>query len=209
MRFMKKLGIFFAFAGAAGATLFASDAHALGPMGLEVAAKGAFGMDPVGDVYPNPMHFGVGGRAGVTVSSLYLGGSLVYYLGTKQNETVDGNAGQLSTSSLTYGGEVGYGFPIGGYLTVRSQVGVGNDKITVKGTGAAASDVFGGSETKGYLYVEPAAVVLVPLGSWFAGADVGALVLPTGPYKSSPCDKATCTSFDVALTVHLQAGFSF
>jgi hypothetical protein len=155
------------------------------------------------------MHFGVGGRAGVTVSNLYLGGSLVYYLGSKQNETVDGNSGQLSTNSFAYGGELGYGFPIGGYLTVRSQLGVGTDKITVKGTGAAASDVSGGSETKGYLYLEPAFVVLVPLGSWFAGADVGGLVLPTGPYKSSPCDQAKCTAFDMALTAHVQAGFSF
>jgi hypothetical protein len=186
-----------------------ADARAAGGMGLEVAGKGGLGMDPVGNVYPNPMHFGVGGRAGVTMSNLYLGGSLLYYFGSQQNLTVDGSSGQLSARSFAYGGEAGYGVNVGGFLTVRSQLGVGNDKITVKGTAGASADVFGGSQTKGYLYFEPAVVGLIPIRSWFVGADIGALVLPFGPYKSSPCDKAKCTSFDMALTGHLQAGFSF
>jgi hypothetical protein len=210
--FTKRLGISLTVATIAGATLLSSrDGHAQGGLGLEVAAKGALGTNPVGDAYPDPLHFGIGGRAGVTLGGLYAGGSVVYYLGSSQADTVDGRAGQLSTRSLAYGAEAGYGFQLWGLLTVRPQLGLGSDKITVKGTGAAAATIFGGSgsETTGYLYLEPAVLGLVPIGSWFVGADVGALLLPSGPYKRSPCDKASCTSFDAALTTHIQFGFAF
>jgi hypothetical protein len=46
-----------------------------------------------------------------------------------------------------------------------------------------------------YFYLEPSVVVLVTLGVFFIGADVGALLLPTSP--------------DSALTVHGQIGVSF
>jgi hypothetical protein len=209
---MNRLGNLLTIGIIAGATFLASrDAYAQGGIGLEVAAKGGLGTNPVGVADPDPLHFGIGGRAGVTLGGLYAGGSILYYFGSSQADTVDGRAGQLSTHSLAYGAEAGYGFQLWG-LIVRPQLGVGDDKITVKGTGAAAATIFGGSvsgtDTKGYLYLEPAVVGLVPIGSWFAGADVGALLMPSGPYKSSPCDKASCSSFDAALTIHIQFGFT-
>jgi hypothetical protein len=210
---VKTLGIFLTVGSIAGATLLASRAaYAQGGLGLEVAAKGGLGTNPVGGAYPDPLHFGVGGRAGVTLGGFYAGGSVLYYFGGSQADTVDGRAGQLSAHSFAYGGEAGYGFQLWG-LTVRPQLGIGDDKITVTGTGAAAATIVGGSvsgtDTKGYLYLEPAVVAFVPIGSWFVGADVGGLLLPSGPYRSIPCDKASCSSFGAALTTHIQVGFTF
>jgi hypothetical protein len=72
-------------AGAALSTLSVTRrASALGPVDIEVAAKVGGGTNPENnshDAGPNPLGFGFGGRAGVSVSGLYAGLSFGYYLG--------------------------------------------------------------------------------------------------------------------------------
>jgi hypothetical protein len=41
------------------------EAHALGPVDLEVGARAGIGTDPCGFFVPNPLGFGLGGRAGI------------------------------------------------------------------------------------------------------------------------------------------------
>jgi hypothetical protein len=57
---------------------------------------------------------------------------------------------------------------------------------------AYGSPTPGPSAISNYVYLEPGVVGLVSLGVLFVGADVGALLLPTGP--------------DSALTIHGQIG---
>jgi len=75
-------------------------------------------------------------------------------------------------------------------VTIRPQLGLGNLRLS-----SASGDPPGAGAISNYVYFEPGVVVLVSLGALFVGADVGALILPTGP--------------DSALTVHGQIGVTF
>jgi hypothetical protein len=69
----------------------------------------------------NPFGAGFGGRLGLSLANVYLGVTVIDYLGSTD---VD-----LATHGLLYGGEVGYGFRIAAgaskLLTIRPEVGVG------------------------------------------------------------------------------------
>src|SRR5208282_382729 len=80
------------------------DARALGPVGIEMGAKVGYGTSP-GGAGSNPLVIGLGGRAGITLFGIYLGGNIVDYLGSG-----DGSGGQWK--ALQCGGELGYGFKI-------------------------------------------------------------------------------------------------
>jgi hypothetical protein len=72
-----------AFLGLGIATVVATrDAHDLGPVDIEVAAKAGYATNPLSTNGPlsasNPLGFGLGGRAGLAFKGgLYLGGSVV------------------------------------------------------------------------------------------------------------------------------------
>src|SRR5580692_6891662 len=80
---------------------FASDASALGPLDIEVAARLGVGTTPsnIPSGATNPLGFGLGARAGVSIIGLYGGGSIDYYLG--------GSQGSESVHTLKYGLEGG------------------------------------------------------------------------------------------------------
>jgi hypothetical protein len=187
---------------AAVVVLVPRQAHALGPVGIELGAKVGYGTNPVSGSPENPMGVGLGGRGGVSIFGLYAGVAGLYYLGSSQ--TVDGDT--VKIHSAVYGLEAGYGFKLLGLLTIRPQLGLGNDQI-----GGSSSS--GGGSSKGYLYLEPAALVLVSIGIVYVGADIGALLLPSGPANKSTADGCTsasgCHSFDAGLTVHGQVGVNF
>ncbi len=64
----------------------ARDAHALGPVDLEVGAKVGYATSPVSGGGTNPLGFGVGGRAGLAfLGGIYVGGNIMYYLGGSEN----------------------------------------------------------------------------------------------------------------------------
>jgi hypothetical protein len=136
------------------------DASALGPVDLEVAAKVGAGTNPEGGSgSPDPLGFGVGGRAGVSFFHVYAGVNVMNYFGSS------GSFGgvPISQHSLQYGVEVGYGFSLS-ILTLRPQVGVGN--FVVYGGGSESSGVTTLSvSTNGHiLYVEPGVTAIVPFG---------------------------------------------
>src|ERR1700722_9165722 len=101
----------------------ARDAHALGPVDLEVGAKVGYATSPSSvSGATNPLGFGLGGRAGLAfLGGIYLGGNIMYYLGGSTNvpEPATGATGvtqsssvSISTNTLMYGGELGYGIKI-------------------------------------------------------------------------------------------------
>lgn len=173
---------------AVAAALVAHDAHALGPLDLEIAARAGGATRPGGGDGPNLLGFGLGGRAGVSIVGLYGGLSLINYFGESQSAagiTASGHA-------LLYGVEGGYGSTFGP-LTLRGTVGVGNIGETVSVTGLPDA-------THNGLYIEPGVTGLIAIGMWLIGADANVLILPNDGGSSS---------LDAAFTVHGQLGVKF
>jgi hypothetical protein len=175
------------------------DAHALGPVDVEVGAKVGYATNPssVSGV-TNPLGFGLGGRAGLAfLGGIYLGGNIMYYLGGSTSvpggSTADGATStgvSVSTNTLMYGGEVGYGIKLLDLLTIRPQVGIGNATFT--------SSVSGGpSQSTSNWYLEPGVTGLIGLGLLFVGADVNALFFPG------------LSNTNAAFSLHGQVGLKF
>jgi hypothetical protein len=177
---------------AVAAALFAPDAHALGPLDLEIGARAGVGTAPGGtNGGPNPLGFGIGGRAGVSIIGLYGGLSGMYYFGGSQNG--------VSVNSTLLGVEGGYGSKLGP-LTLRGTVGIGNIGTNVSVSGSVAGIPLSGGGTNNGLYIEPGVTGLVGLGIWFLGADANALILPS---------YAGGSSLEAAFTLHGQVGVKF
>jgi hypothetical protein len=186
----------------AASALVAHDANAAGPIDFEIAAKAGFGTTPGGGSGPNPLGFGLGGRAGLSIIGLYGGVSLINYFGESQA------AAFLSTSAhtLMYGVEGGYGSKYGP-LTLRAVVGVGNASETVDVTCPSQCPVtitIHSPGTQNNLYVEPGAMAMLALGTVTVGADANILILPSWTDTSSGK-----SSLDAAFTVHGQLGLKF
>jgi len=163
------------------------DAHALGPIDLELGAKVGAGTAPSNSGPINPLGFGLGGRGGVSFFGIYAGVDAMYYLGGSQ--TIDGE--KVSLHTVMYGLDLGYNFKIA-ILTIRPLLGIGNFVVS--------SSPSSGNESN--LYLEPGVTALVSLGTLFVGADANLLVLPgiNGP---------TGSSTETAFTVHGQVGVRF
>jgi len=178
------------------------DAHALGPVDLEVGAKLGMGTNPSSG--PNPLGLGLGARGGVSVMGLYGGLNVMYYFGSSQSQSFAGATATESVHSLLYGIEAGYGVKVLSLLTLRAQVGVGNATVTPSFSGQSPIASTGGSQSTNSLYLEPGIVAMLSLGTYFVGADVNALVL-TG-FKE---DQSQSSSTQTALTWHAQVGMTF
>jgi hypothetical protein len=174
---------------AAGTLTFvaARPAHALGPLDLELGDKAGVATNPYNvSGSENPMGFGLGGRAGVSIFGLYGGIQAMYYFGSSQS--VDGTS--FSSHTVMYGFEGGYGFSLPMVpITIRPQVGIGNATFTASGGGESASN--------SNVYVEPGVTVLVSLLGWYVGADANVLVFPG------------LDNSQVAVTFHGQVGVKF
>ena len=168
---------------------FSAKADALGPVDIEVGARAGVATSPLG-----PLGFGIGGRGGVSILGLYAGLDVIDYLGaTAPCGSCSSPPGQIvkqSRSALLYGFEAGYNLKVS-RVTIRPQLGLGNVRLS-SGYGDPTP---GPGSISNYFYLEPGVVGLVYLGAFFIGADVGGLLLPTGP--------------DSALTVHGQIGVTF
>jgi hypothetical protein len=173
--------------------LSARDAHALGPVDIEAAAKIGAGTNPFSN-FVNPLGFGLGARGGVGFGGLYGGISLVYYIGS--SGAPSGCGGTCSANAFLYGLEGGYGGKLFNLFTLRGQLGIGNFQMGEGGTlgGRSASN----------LYLEPAAVALMSFGIILAGIDAGVLILPG---VNDPINGPS--SWDAAFTIHLQGGIKF
>ncbi len=174
------------------------EAHALGPVDVEVGAKAGVSTNPVsGGNSPNPMGFGIGARGGVDFLGFYGGVSFMYYFGSSQNESVGAQSFSVSEHTVMYGVEAGYGLSLLGLLTIRPQVGLGNATFSASASGSGAVNVSGGSTSTSNLYIEPGVTGLVAFGGYFVGADANLLFLPG-------LDNST-----TAFTVHGQVGLKF
>jgi hypothetical protein len=184
---MRSASIFVAaFTLCAGTLVTTRDAHALGPVDLEVGAKVGVGTNPIsnsnaGNVSvssPNPLGFGLGARGGVSFLGIYGGVQLMYYFGSSQDASISGQSFSTSEHSLLYGIEAGYGFTLLDLLTIRPQIGIGNFTATVSASGFP-------SQSNSNLYLEPGVTGLVSLGMWFVGADANALFLPGADHTTT------------------------
>lgn len=168
------------------------DAHALGPVDLEVGAKVGGATNPSSaSGAPNPLGFGLGARAGLSfLGGLYAGGSLMYYFGSSASEpTPAAPSVSVSANTLMYGGELGYGITLLDLLTIRPQVGLGN--ATFNGSAG------GVSQSASYFYLEPGVTALIGLGLLYVGADANALFFPS------------LQGSQAALSLHAQIGLKF
>jgi hypothetical protein len=182
----------------------ARTAHALGTVDLEIGAKGGVGTNPMSDD-PNPLGFGIGGRAGVVFfDHLYGGVNLMYYFGGSATYPISGAQGSgtydQSSHTLMYGVEAGWGFKLLDILTIRPQLGLGNATLSWAlsscTAGVSCPSSTGGSENN--IYIEPGVTVLLALGTLFVGADANALGFP-----------GLAGVHNVALSLHGQVGVKF
>jgi hypothetical protein len=169
------------------------------PLTLEFAARIGAGATtssaPFGHA-PNPFGFGIGGRAGVSFRSVYVGASAIDYFGSTDGYYFEGGT---AASSVLLGVDVGYGFTVGAW-TVRPQVGLGEDILRL---GSLAG--FTG-QTLHSVYIEPALVAHARLRLFTFGADVSLPVMPQMPSQLSVDDRAF---FTVGIAVHLELGVTF
>ena len=171
------------------------DAHALGPVDVEVGARAGFGTNP-DSKGPNPFGFGVGGRAGVSLFHIYGGVSAIHYFGASADVSGPTAMGTFRSTNVTYsstllGVEAGYSITAVPHLTLRPQVGVGNAAFSF------------GDASQSHLYLEPGLVALVSLGLVYVGADANVLAIPGVDQGNN--DTKTYTAF----TIHAQIGIQF
>jgi hypothetical protein len=187
------------------------NAHALGPVDLEVGAKVGFGTNPVsnsnGGSSLNPLGFGLGARAGVSFLGFYGGAQLMYYFGGSQDLSVPGvsaggisvpgQSASVSVHTLMYGVEAGYGITLIDILTIRPQIGIGNGTVSCSASASGVVNTSAGCGSQSSLYLEPGVTGLIGLGMWFVGADANVLFF-TGLDNSK-----------AAFTLHGQVGLKF
>jgi hypothetical protein len=195
---------------AASTLAVSTEAHALGPLSLEVALNAGYGSDPDSNDLFNPLGVGLGGRAGVSIMGFYGGLDGEYYLGGSKDlpTGVGSSTYNLSIHALKYGAQLGYNLGIP-FITIRPQLGLGNITFTV--CCGEATAIVGGvpmtitapSQDSSSFYLEPGVVGMITFGMYFVGADVNALVM-TG-FK----DVNNNTSIKTSLTAHGQIGLTF
>jgi hypothetical protein len=142
----------------------ARPAHALGPVDLEIAGKLGYGS--------NHLDLGLGGRAGVSFLGFYGGLNIVDYLG------------QNSTSALTWGGELGYGFKIS-FITIRPLVGFGDEALTVPQAGFCGRPNCGSSPDVNTFYFQPGGLLQFGFEHVIFGVDAGAFIPTASSERAS------------------------
>jgi hypothetical protein len=187
-------------------SLASKDAHALGPVEVEVALKAGAGTR-VNDFKPDapnphggPLGAGIGARAGVSLYEFYGGVSGLYYLGTEQYSAPT----TLSAHSVVYGIEAGYGVTLLDHLVLRAQLGIGNQTTSSTSSTPGIADVH---STDSYVYLEPGVTGLFVIGTFFVGADANVYLLPHVSHAAP--EAGTTSSFGTGFTFHGQAGVRF
>ncbi|MEO8878686.1 MAG: hypothetical protein ABI461_24060 [Polyangiaceae bacterium] len=178
-----------------------TEAHALGPINVEVGPRLGYATNPNTD-QATPLGIGIGGRAGLEfLHGVYAGVGAMYYLGSSQDTTLGVN--QVSTHSVLFGLEAGYGLHLRS-LTIRPQLGIGEATITGFKQFDASTGFVSINDlqvTKNHLYLEPGVVALINLGLVYVGADANILVIT----DANAQDGNAYTSFAFGL----QAGLRF
>ena len=166
------------------------DAHALGPVDVELGARVGVATKPLSDG-PNPFGLGLGGRGGVTIFHVYGGLSAMHYFGSSDDIATPLGRFKTSFSSTLLGVEAGYSITAVPMLVIRPQVGIGGASFSF------------GDQSASHLYLEPGVTGFVVVGLVYIGADANLLVVP-GVDKGIG-DTTTYASF----TIHGQVGIRF
>jgi hypothetical protein len=197
------------------------EAAALGPVDVEIAVRGGYGVIPSAPFY-DPFFLCLGGRAGASFFHAYAGASAMYYGGKYTSPSNGFNAvGIGGVHTLLYGAEFGYGFVVLGgadpsydpyktpwlappkqrwIITVRPQVGIGYRVTYFTGDLGPTPDPWNAHS----LYVEPAVVGEARWGALVLGAEASLIVSPgMRPYLPYTHEDR------VAWTFHLLAGVAF
>ena len=185
---------------------YSETAHALGPVDIEIAARGGFATNPSSDDFSaTPYGGGIGGRVGVSFSGLYLGLSGMYYFGASGQVQNSFTSITAPLHTAMEGFELGYTLPLP-FVKLRPQIGLGNSTITIGPfSSQATSSGDGPSQSSSNLYVEPGLVLLIPLGTYFfVGADVNAIILPSAKGENGQTNGSS--DGYVSLSVHGQVG---
>jgi hypothetical protein len=104
----------------------AETAGAPKPFAFMMSAGGGFASAPVGGAV-SPLGVGLGVSVGVMIHQVYVGGTLLHFLGGNDGL---GNA----ESSTTYGGEIGYELRLGARYSLRPAFGFGGASVTQTAT---------------------------------------------------------------------------
>lgn len=179
--------------------------HEGGDLDVELGALATYVSPPIrGGV--NPFGAGFGGRVGLVYSGLYVGVSVLDFLG--------GSDVELSYRALLYGLELGYGARLpafaGTLLTLRPQLGVGDAAVYYTDPHLAADVVTsassGGSSdtlTVNSIYVEPALSLILASGAHFVALRGSSLIIPGIQYGGADATTWLCYG------ARLEAGFVF
>jgi hypothetical protein len=210
---MNRIPLVFAVSAAA-ALAFAvpHDAHALGPVDVEVGLTMGGGATTTKQLngVPNPLGLGLGGRAGVGLFGLYVGVEGMDYRGNSAGTPNN----VVQADSDLYGVDVGYSLKLP-LVTIRPLVGIGNftERVNLPaffgaGASGSASPSCGG-QSYDTLYIQPGITGIIPLGMLYVGADANVLLLTSLPREPSVCGPIGGNEVDVALTFHAQVGVRF
>jgi hypothetical protein len=174
---------------------------------FEVAGRAAYVSPPIhGGV--NPFGGGFGARGGFVLSGFYVGGTFMDFLG--------GSDGGATDQALLVGAEVGYGFRLSRYLTLRPSFGVGDAIVShtepsggvdvVSSASSNASGSSGSSATTkvANVYLQPGVSTRFAWQHYFVAIDFDVLVLPDVTYGPPPVDASTWLSYSVGGAVGLR-----
>lgn len=167
------------------------EAHALGPVDVEVGARAGVATKPDSGG-ASPFGLGFGGRAGLSFFHVYAGLSGIHYFGSSSDLLTPHGVVTSQYSSTLIGLEVGYSITLGPKVLIRPQLGIGN-----------ASFAFSDAASQSHLYLEPGVTALLLLGNLYLGADANILAVP----GIEQGDRGTRTY--ASLTAHGQIGLRF
>ena len=173
---------------------FAPEAHALGPVDIEVGGRVGVGTKPDSRT-ASPFGFGLGARGGVSIFHFYGGVGVMHYFGSSTELPTAGGTVNSQYSSTLLGVELGYSITIIPKLLLRPQLGIGNASLS-----------FGNDHSHDHLYLEPGLTALILLDNLYLGADANLLAVtgvPTGDAGGNE------TKTYAALTAHAQVGIRF
>jgi hypothetical protein len=140
-----------------------------------------------------PFDTGLGGALGLTISGVYVGASVLYFLGGKDVT--------ISDHSLFYGLELGYDLKLtrlgAGHLVLRPQVGGGGvtiyhtdpstSKVDVVSTASGSSSSRSSDTTSvNAFYVAPQVTLMYQDEHFLLGAASTLMLLPSVSYSGAP-----------------------
>jgi hypothetical protein len=169
-----------------------------GGTSFEIGVRGGYASGPIRGAV-NPFGGGVGARVGLTFGHVYVGATVLYYLGGSDVGATD--------RALLFGGELGYAIPLLPTLTLRPSLGIGDaavshsEPVDVVTSASGASSV---TTTVHSLYLEPGVTTLLSLGSFLVGLDTGLRVVPGITYGPAPAQTTTWLSYTLAGQIGLR-----